>query len=180
MDTEVIKITIDLGEVCDDVVTQCRLISKQLGTEVDSEIRADIQSPDSDETRSIVCRAATEAIGQIKYAAQRYLRVGRSEDSNTLERLGSVTTVGDKDVVTYEKQEFKLYIPNFNLAVTDALKSSMHKYVCDHIMWRFLQNQASEKAGEYKTLAETEDLGDITVKLNARTTFRRAVFAEKS
>lgn len=171
-----ISITLNLGEVCSDIITACNLISKQLGKDVDAEIRADVKSPDSNETRSIICRGVTEAIGNVKYAAQRYLRVGRKEDSNTLERLGYVAKVGEKETVTYETVALDLYIENFNLAVTDALKSAMHKYVVDYTMWRYLQNQVNDKAGEYKTLCEDDDMPDIIVKLNARTTYRPARF----
>ena len=169
-----IKITINLGEVCQDIVTDCNLISKQLGQDVDAEIKSDVKSPDGDETRSIVCRAVTEAIGQVKYAAQRYLMVGRTEDSNSLERLGTYDKETEK--VTYEKQVFDFVIPNFNIAATDALKSSIHKYIVDYTMWRFLQNQVNDKAGEYKKLADEEDLPDVVVKLNSRTNFHKPMF----
>ncbi len=39
------------------------------------------------ETRSIIDRAVTEAIANIKLAAQRYQTTGRVEDNNNLERL---------------------------------------------------------------------------------------------
>lgn len=174
MEKKQIKITINLGEVCQDIITDCNLISKQLGQDVDAEIKSDVKSPDSDETKSIVCRAVTEAIGQVKYAGQRYLKVGRVEDTNTLERLGTYSESTQK--VTYESQVFTFVIPNFNIAATDALKSSIHKYIVDYTMWRFLQNQVNEKAGEYKALADNEDLPDIVVKLNSRTNFHKPMF----
>lgn len=176
MQTETIQISINLGEVCDDIISACNLISKQLGTEVDAEVRADVKSPDSNETRGIICRAVTEAIGQVKYAAQRYLRVGRKEDTNTLERLGHEAIVDEEKRAVYETQVFVLEIPNFNLAVTDALKSAIHKYIVDYTLYRFLQNQVSGKAEEYKVLASDEDMPDIVSKLNARNNYHRKAF----
>lgn len=178
MYAETIQISINLGEVCDDIISACNLISKQLGVDADAEIKADVKSPDSNETRGIICRAVTEAIGQVKYAAQRYLRVGRREDTNTLERLGYEATVAgsEEKKVVYETQVFVMEIPNFNLAVTDALKSAIHKYIVDYTMWRFLQNLVSDKAGEYKVLASDEDLPDIVSKLNARNNYHKKAF----
>lgn len=79
---------------------------------------------------------------------------------------------GDISSMTYETISMDLYIPNFNVSVTDALKSDIHKYVVDWIMYRFLQDQLADKAGEYKTLADGEDHANITRDLNARESFK--------
>ena len=73
--------------------------------------------------------------------------------------------------ITYETIPMELYIPNFNVAVTDHLKSGIHKYVVDYIMSRFLQDQLADKAAEYKGLADGEDRSMIIRDLNARDRF---------
>lgn len=75
------------------------------------------------------------------------------------------------DTMEYETVNFYLYIPNFNVAVTDHLKSGIHKYIVDYIMSRFLQDQLKDKADEYKTLADGEDHVQIIRDLNARDRF---------
>ena len=75
------------------------------------------------------------------------------------------------DTIDYESILLELFIPNFNVSVTDDLKSSIHKYVVDWIMYRFLQDQLADKAAEYKALAEDEDHRSITKDLNARESF---------
>ena len=77
----------------------------------------------------------------------------------------------DNPIITYEQVYLELYIPNFNVAVTDSLKSNIHKYVVDYIMGRFLQDQLSDKAGEYKALADGEDRTNILRNLYAREKF---------
>ena len=75
------------------------------------------------------------------------------------------------DTMEYEKIPLELFIPNFNVAVTDHLKSSIHKYVVDYIMSRFLQDQLADKAAEYKGLADGEDRAMIIRDLYARDRF---------
>ena len=75
------------------------------------------------------------------------------------------------DTITYEEILLELFIPNFNVGVTDHLKSMIHKFVVDYIMARFLQDQLADKAGEYKGLAEGEDRSLIIRDLNARERF---------
>lgn len=77
----------------------------------------------------------------------------------------------DNPIITFEQIYLELHIPNFNVAVTDHLKSMIHKFLVDYIMWRFLQDQLSDKAGEYKTLADGEDSTNIIKDLNARDRF---------
>jgi len=77
----------------------------------------------------------------------------------------------DNPIITYEQIYLELFIPNFNVAVTDSLKSHIHKMVVDYIMWRFLQDQLADKAGEYKTLADGEDHANILKDLTARDRF---------
>lgn len=168
-----IELSFDLGEICNDILAKCNLISISVKDEALADIRANVQEPDNPETRSIICRAVTEAFGKVKVACNRWLKVGRSTDTNSLERL-VVNTTTDKDgkeTVNYEKVILKLEIPNFNTAVTDHLKSSIHKYVIDWCMYRFLQDQLADKAGEYKGLADGEDYNNIIYDLNMRENF---------
>lgn len=229
----------DLGQICNDMLAKCNLISKSIKEEAAEDIKASILTPDDPETRCIVNRAVTEAFGRVKVACQRYLTVGRLEDDNNLERLvksvtfakepkqvqdtdelnrplylGTVAvgdnheehtmnfykdgdyyydltedetwteedfTVGptpmtheemvDTDEITnieYEVVTLTLLIPNFNLAVTDDLKSAIHKFVVDYVMAAFLQDQHADKAAEYKGLADGEDYRKIISDLNAR------------
>lgn len=167
------KITLkfDLGEVCNDLLAKCNLIAQSIHDAALQDIKSNVQEPDNPETRSIICRAVTEAFGAVKVAAQRYLNVGRSTDTNALERLVASTktdTDGNVTEVTYETVTLELAIPNFNTAVTDHLKSTIHKYVVDWTMGRFLQDQVADKAAEYKGLADNEDYPNIISDLNAR------------
>ena len=153
-----ITLNFDLKQVCDDLLAKCNLISVGLKDEALEDIRANIQEPDSPETRSIINRSVTEAFGNVKSFCQRYLKTGRTTDNNTLERIvsdvvyvrdsgGNVTS--EIDHLVYETVTLELYIPNFNVSVTDALKSSIHRYVVDYTMASFLDDQLPEKAGEY-------------------------------
>lgn len=211
-----ITIELRLKETTDDVVAACNMISKNLGEAASEELKSDIASPYDVESRSIICRAHTEAFGNLKYKAMKYLTTGRTEDDNRLERLvrssSTVTTpnntfststayeAGDKCVyqskawefvtdksagswdanvvkeisfktevtATFETVTLVMKIPNFNTSATDALKNFAHKYIVDYVMWRFLQNQANDKAGEYKELADKEDLVNFEQALLAR------------
>lgn len=259
----------DLGQICNDMLAKCNLISKSIKDEAAEDIKASILTPDDPETRCIVNRAVTEAFGRVKVACQRYLTVGRLEDDNNLERLVKSVTfakekveVSDKDEdghdlyslpnlyeqdggdnkyysiytdeeytgtglltkvtiegatyyrpfaagtvnaykvddkwyigstqitlsginptpltheemvdtdeitnIEYEVVTLTLLIPNFNLAVTDDLKSAIHKFVVDYVMAAFLQDQHADKAAEYKGLADGEDYRKIITDLNAR------------
>lgn len=82
-----ITLTFSLEQVCNDILAKCNLISKGIHDDALADIKADIASPDSDETRSIICRAVTEAFGNVKVACQRWLTTGRTTDNNNLERL---------------------------------------------------------------------------------------------
>lgn len=222
MNKKKIYLTFDLGQVCNDILVKCNLISQTIMDAAMADIRANVEAPDDPEHRSIINRSVTEAFGRVKVACQRYLTVGRDTDDNKLERLvSSVTYVQvqdtdaqgrplydctvdgadtvvynsrgawvdtatgqivepdadpepkmvngpDIDTITYETVSLTLEIPNFNLSVTDHLKSSIHKYVVDYTMGRFLQDQVADKAKEYKDLADTEDLASIISDVNAR------------
>ena len=77
----------------------------------------------------------------------------------------------DTDVITsmvYEQVTLVLHIDNFNLAVTDDLKSAIHKFVVHYILGSFLQDQHAEKAAEYQGLADGKDYKQIISDLNAR------------
>jgi hypothetical protein len=175
-----ITLTFDLGEVTNDILAKCNLISQAIKDKAQADIKANISEPDSPETRSIICRAVTEAFGKVKVACQRYLTTGRSTDTNALERLvaSSTTNEDGTTTVTFEKVTLTLVIPNFNRSVTDHLKSSINKYVVDYTMYRFLQDQVAEKAKEYKDLADGEDYDNIIYDTNAREryTMRRPSF----
>lgn len=166
-----ITLTFDLGEVINDILAQCNLIAQSIKDAAMDDIRANIQEPDNPETRGIICRAVTEAFGQVKVACQRYLGKGRDTDSNDLERLVASSekdSDGNVTSVVYEKIKIELLIPNFNTAVTDHLKSMIHKFVVDYVMERFLQDQVADKAAEYKKLAVEEDYPNIISDLNSR------------
>lgn len=228
-----ISLSFDLEQVTNDVLVKCNQISQSIRDEAMEDIKANVLEPDNPESRSIINRAVTEAFGEVKVLAQRYLKVGRTVDNNDLERMVKKITfvkvqrkrsdgkelfyvldesfnkiyvyqdmVGDVgiwfreddgrqidinqyeeapapvlvdsdeiDNIEYEKILLELHIPNFNVAVTDHLKSCIHKYVVDYIMARFLQDQLADKAAEYKALADGEDSTMIIRDLNARDRF---------
>ena len=203
MDIKKISLDFDMGQVCNDVLVKCFVISQSLMDEAQQEIKASIQSPDAPETRSIINRAVTEAIGNLKVAAQRYLTTGRTEDNNSLERLVAgikeysyadngdgtwteivtITKDGNQNDETrivyergkeradleYEKVNFLLQIPNWNIAMTDPLKNHMHKYIVDYVMGQFLADQYGDKAAEYEKKASadyTNVMSDLTSRDN--------------
>lgn len=203
MDIKNISLEFDMGQVCNDVLVKCFVISQSLMDDAQQEIRASIQSPDAPETRSIINRAVTEAIGNLKVAAQRYLTTGRTEDNNSLERLVAgikeysyadngdgtwteivtITKDGNQNDETrivyergkeradleYEKVNFLLEIPNWNIAMTDPLKNHMHKYIVDYVMGQFLADQYGDKAAEYEKKASadyTNVMSDLTSRDN--------------
>ena len=211
MDRKLITLNFSMEQVCNDVLARCYVVSQGMVDEAQKDIRANIESPDSDETRSIINRAVTEAIGNIKLAAQRYLTTGRVEDNNNLERLvkgtrkyaytdnkngtwtevvtttidgeesettATVNKAGkDREENIYETVTLKLEIPNWNVAVTDALKSHCHRYIVDYVMSQFLMDQFADKAGNYGESA-TADYNNIKSDLLSRDnyTLRRPSF----
>ena len=206
MDIKKISLDFDMGQVCNDVLVKCFVISQSLMDEAQQEIKASIQSPDAPETRSIINRAVTEAIGNLKVAAQRYLTTGRTEDNNSLERLVagikeySYADNGDgtwTEIVTitkddnqndetrivyekgkeradleYEKVNFLLEIPNWNIAMTDPLKNHMHKYIVDYVMGQFLADQYGDKAAEYEKKASA-DYTNVKTDLTSRDNYTK-------
>lgn len=211
MDRKLITLNFSMEQVCNDVLARCYVVSQGMVDEAQKDIRANIESPDSDETRSIINRAVTEAIGNIKLAAQRYLTTGRVDDNNNLERLvkgtrkyaytdnedgtwtevmttiidgeenettATVNKAGkDREETIYETVTLKLEIPNWNVAVTDALKSHCHRYIVDYVMSQFLMDQFADKAGTYGESA-TADYNNIKSDLLSRDnyTLRRPSF----
>ena len=211
MDRKLITLNFSMEQVCNDVLARCYVVSQGMVDEAQKDIRANIESPDSDETRSIINRAVTEAIANIKLAAQRYQTTGRVEDNNNLERLVKgirkyaytdnkngtwtevVTTIidgeenettatvnkagKDREGIIYETVTLKLEIPNWNVAVTDALKSHCHRYIVDYVMSQFLMDQFADKAGTYGESA-TADYNNIKSDLLSRDnyTLRRPSF----
>lgn len=147
MNRKQITLNFSMEQVCNDILSRCYVVSQGLVEEAQKDIRAIIESPDSDETRSIINRAVTEAIANIKLAAQRYLTTGRVEDNNNLERL--VKSGTDGGTLVYETVTLTLEIPNWNIAVTDALKSHMHRYIVDYVMSQFLADSYADKAEQY-------------------------------
>lgn len=212
MDKKKITLKFDLGQVCNDILARCYVVSQSLVEDAQKDIRAAIESPDAKETQSIINRAVTEAFGNLKIAAQRYLTVGRTEDNNNLERLVNrvnsysyidnkngtwtevvkvtkdgevseettiVTKKGEeRDETIYEVVTLVLYIPNWNIAVTDGLKSHMHRYIVDYVMSQFLQDQYADKAGQYAQRV-ADDYGNIQSDLLSRDnyTMRRPSFS---
>ena len=211
MDRKLITLNFSMEQVCNDVLARCYVVSQGMVDEAQKDIRANIESPDSDETRCIINRAVTEAIANIKLAAQRYQTTGRVEDNNNLERLvkgirkyaytdnkngtwtevvttiidgeenETTTTVNkagkDREETIYETVTLKLEIPNWNVAVTDALKSHCHRYIVDYVMSQFLMDQFADKAGNYGESA-TADYNNIKSDLLSRDnyTLRRPSF----
>lgn len=211
MDRKLITLNFSMEQVCNDILARCYVVSQGMVDEAQKDIRANIESPDSDETRSIINRAVTEAIANIKLAAQRYQTTGRVEDNNNLERLVKgirkyaytdnkngtwtevVTTIidgeenettatvnkagKDREETIYETVTLKLEIPNWNVAVTDALKSHCHRYIVDYVMSQFLMDQFADKAGNYGESA-TADYNNIKSDLLSRDnyTLRRPSF----
>ena len=211
MDRKLITLDFSMEQVCNDILARCYVVSQGMVDEAQKDIRANIESPDSDETRSIINRAVTEAIANIKLAAQRYQTTGRVEDNNNLERLVKgirkyaytdnedgtwtevVTTIIDgeenettatvnkagknREETIYETVTLKLEIPNWNVAVTDALKSHCHRYIVDYVMSQFLMDQFADKAGTYGESA-TADYNNIKSDLLSRDnyTLRRPSF----
>lgn len=173
MNDKEISITFDLGQVTNDILAKCNLISLAIKDDALADIKANVQEPDNPETRSIICRAITEAFGKVKVAGARWLKSGRTTDTNALERIAYETTDEQtkKTTTTYEKVQLTFDIPNFNTAVTDHLKSAIQKYVVDWTMSRFLQDQVADKAKEYKDLADGDDYNDIIHDLNMRETY---------
>lgn len=212
MDKKEITLKFDLGQVCNDILARCYVVSQSLVEDAQKDIRAAIESPDAKETQSIINRAVTEAFGNLKIAAQRYLTVGRTEDNNNLERLVNrvnsysyidnkngtwtevvkvtkdgevseettiVTKKGEeRDETIYEVVTLVLYIPYWNIAVTDGLKSHMHRYIVDYVMSQFLQDQYADKAGQYAQRV-ADDYGNIQSDLLSRDnyTMRRPSFS---
>lgn len=212
MDKKEITLKFDLGQVCNDILARCYVVSQSLVEDAQKDIRAAIESPDAKETQSIINRAVTEAFGNLKIAAQRYLTVGRTEDNNNLERLVNrvnsysyidnkngtwtevvkvtkdgevseettiVTKKGEeRDETIYEVVTLVLHIPNWNIAVTDGLKSHMHRYIVDYVMSQFLQDQYADKAGQYAQRV-ADDYGNIQSDLLSRDnyTMRRPSFS---
>ena len=116
-----IKLTFMLEQFCNDLLTKCNNVSKTIRDEALADIKADVSNPDGEETRSIICRACTEAFGNVKYAAQRFMKTGRTEDSNILERL--VSSIDEETgAITYEEIVLDMSIPNYNTSATDTLK----------------------------------------------------------
>lgn len=211
MDRKLITLDFSMEQVCNDVLARCYVVSQGMVDEAQKDVRANIESPDSDETRSIINRAVTEAIANIKLAAQRYQTTGRVEDNNNLERLVKgirkyaytdnkngtwtevVTTIidgeetettatvnkagKDREETIYETVTLKLEIPNWNVAVTDALKSHCHRYIVDYVMSQFLMDQFADKAGTYGESA-TANYNNIKSDLLSRDnyTLRRPSF----
>ena len=211
MDRKLITLNFSMEQVCNDILARCYVVSQGMVDEAQKDIRANIESPDSDETRSIINRAVTEAIANIKLAAQRYQTTGRVEDNNNLERLVKgirkyaytdnedgtwtevVTTIidgeenettatvnkagKDREETIYETVTLKLEILNWNVAVTDALKSHCHRYIVDYVMSQFLMDQFADKAGTYGESA-TADYNNIKSDLLSRDnyTLRRPSF----
>lgn len=174
MKNDKIIIKINLGQVANDILAKCNLISKAYKDEADADIKADVRTPDSPESRSVICRSVTEAIATAKAICGNYILSGREYDSNELERL-----VKSKDSVTgaikeYETETFALKIPNFNVAVTAALTASIHRYVVDYTLGMFLTDMGNERGTVYLRAAAEGDAENIRKYLARRLSYDRA------
>ena len=100
--------------------------------------------------------------------------IGQEDEEVT----STVTKAGnDREESIYETVTLKLEIPNWNVAVTDALKSHCHRYIVDYVMSQFLMDQFADKAGTYGESA-TADYNNIKSDLLSRDnyTLRRPSF----
>lgn len=164
-----IKIKIYLEDLMDDILDECLDIKNGISEEVTAEVRKTIASPDETQAQRKICRGVTEAWGKVKYLCQRYMTVGRYEDDNKLEAL-FVEEGGSK---RWFELELLLHIPDFNIAVTDALKSAIHSYMQNWVLAKFLKNTYPEKAAEYKAWCEGDGEYNVISILNTREVYRR-------
>ena len=104
-----VVLSFDLGQVCNDILAKCNLVSKSIKDEALQDIKASILSPDDPETGCIINRAVTEAIGKVKVACQRYLISGRLQDDNKLERLVASVSYPKKEVQSMDDYGHLLY-----------------------------------------------------------------------
>lgn len=89
-------------------------------------------------------------------------------DGEESETTATVSKAGkDREENIYETVTLKLEIPNWNVAVTDALKSHCHRYIVDYVMSQFLMDQFADKAGKYGESA-TADYNNIKSDLLSR------------
>lgn len=81
----------------------------------------------------------------------------------------------DREEMIFEEVELHLEIPNWNIAVTDALKSHMHRYIVDYVMSQFLSDQYADQANKYAQSTQT-DYSNVQSDLLSRDnyTLRRA------
>lgn len=90
------------------------------------------------------------------------------DGSGEITETKTVTAPGEtKEVLLYEEITLNLAIPNWNIAVTDGLKSHMHRYIVDYVMSQFLSDQYSDAAGRYGESVKA-DYGNIQSDLLSR------------
>ena len=88
-----------------------------------------------------------------------------SETSTIVNKAGE-----DREEIIYETVTLNLEIPNFNVAVTDGMKSHMHRYIVDYVMSQFLADQYAEMAGKYAESVGA-DYGNIQSDLLSRDSY---------
>jgi hypothetical protein len=163
-------------QIVQDVLILCNNIGTQYEDDSKtSRLSAEIKEPDSEELKPIVARSLTEAYGNIKAKCQRYLIYGREQDDNKLEKIDdSYQDVNVGEPVTVPGGfELKLSVPDsFNRGITETLKSTMHRYAVDYVMYNLLKNSIPERAKFYIQVANDE-LNDIPVLLNSRVSYPR-------
>ena len=79
------------------------------------------------------------------------------KDGKETEATSTVNKKGqDREENIYETVTLNLEIPNWNIAMTDPLKSHMHRYIVDYVMSQFLMDQYAEKAQLYATSVQAD------------------------
>ena len=67
-----ISLSFDIGEILQDILVACNLISTGMGDDVALEVKSNIKEPDGENTRTLISRGVTEAFGKVKVACSRY------------------------------------------------------------------------------------------------------------
>lgn len=90
------------------------------------------------------------------------------DDSGDKTVTNTVAAPGEtRTELIYEEVTLNLEIPNWNIAVTDGLKSHMHRYMVDYVMSQFLSDQYPDAAGRYAE-SVTADYGNVQRDLLSR------------
>lgn len=168
-----ITLTINLykTQIVQDVLILCNNIGNQYEDDLKTaRLSAEIKEPDSDELKPIVARSLTEAYGKIKAKCRRYLMYGRETDDNKIEKIDdSYDYEEDSETIHVpDGYELKLSMPDsFNRGVTESIKSVMHRYSVDYVMFHLMKNNVPERAKFYGEVAAAE-LDELSGLLSSR------------